>query len=145
MRVYSSPKPTQPERSKSGVANSRPQNLSASGEGPGARRGAVRSGFTVAMAGIIAHRTQAAGVPPCSKSTSGARLYSEALFVPGDALLFGPETRGLPPGVLEQLPRERQLTIPMRAGNRSLNLSNAVALVVYEAWRQTGFAVAPGQ
>ena len=61
------------------------------------------------------------------------------LVQPHDALLFGPETRGLPARVLEQVPRERQLAIPMRAGNRSLNLSNAVALVVYEAWRQNGF------
>lgn len=76
-----------------------------------------------------------------SIETSGARLYSEATFAPGDALLFGPETRGLPPAALESVPRERQLAIPMRAGNRSLNLSNAVALVVYEAWRQNAFAV----
>ena len=59
---------------------------------------------------------------------------------PGDALLFGSETAGLPPEVLAQIPRARQLAIPMRAGNRSLNLSNAVALVVYEAWRQNQFA-----
>ncbi len=72
--------------------------------------------------------------------TGGARTYSEAAFAPGDALLFGPETRGLPPEVLARLPRERQLAIPLRAGNRSLNLSNAVALVVYEAWRQNEFA-----
>ncbi len=74
-----------------------------------------------------------------SIETSGSRPYSEAAFAPGDALLFGSETRGLPPPVLGQIPRERQLAIPMRAGNRSLNLSNAVALVVYEAWRQNGF------
>jgi tRNA (cytidine/uridine-2'-O-)-methyltransferase len=80
-----------------------------------------------------------------SVETSGARLYGEARFTPGDALLFGPETRGLPPGVLARVPRERQLTIPMRAGNRSLNLSNAVALVLYEAWRQNGFAGAGGE
>jgi tRNA (cytidine/uridine-2'-O-)-methyltransferase len=72
--------------------------------------------------------------------TSGARLYSEAAFQPGDALMFGSETRGLPAQVLERIPTERQLAIPMRAGNRSLNLSNAVAVVVYEAWRQNGFA-----
>lgn len=71
--------------------------------------------------------------------TSGARLYSQADFQPGDALIFGSERRGLPPKVLDRVPPERQLTIPMRAGNRSLNLSNAVALVVYEAWRQNGF------
>jgi tRNA (cytidine/uridine-2'-O-)-methyltransferase len=71
--------------------------------------------------------------------TSGPKLYSQADFQPGDALIFGSERRGLPPKVLDRVPTERQLTIPMRAGNRSLNLSNAVALVVYEAWRQNGF------
>jgi len=71
--------------------------------------------------------------------TSGSRIYSEATFQPGDALIFGSETRGLPAQVLERIPTERQLAIPMRAGNRSLNLSNAVALVVYEAWRQNAF------
>jgi tRNA (cytidine/uridine-2'-O-)-methyltransferase len=75
-----------------------------------------------------------------SIETHGTRVYSEAKFRPGDALLFGPETRGLPPQALESIPTERQLVIPMRAGNRSLNLANAVALVVYEAWRQAGFA-----
>ncbi len=74
-----------------------------------------------------------------SIETGGTRAYSEAAFRAGDALLFGPETRGLPPEVLGRLPRERQLAIPMRSGNRSLNLSNAVALVVYEACRQNGF------
>jgi len=71
--------------------------------------------------------------------TSGTQLYSEAEFQPGDALIFGSERRGLPPKILDLVPREQQLRIPMRAGNRSLNLSNAVALVVYEAWRQNGF------
>jgi len=79
-----------------------------------------------------------------SIETGGARAYSEARFERGDALLFGSETRGLPGEVLEQVPRERQLAIPMRAGNRSLNLSNAVAIVVYEAWRQRGFEGATG-
>jgi tRNA (cytidine/uridine-2'-O-)-methyltransferase len=72
--------------------------------------------------------------------TGGGRPYSDAAFKPGDALLFGPETRGLPAPVTAELPRERQLAIPMRPGNRSLNLSNAVALVVYEAWRQNAYA-----
>ena len=54
--------------------------------------------------------------------------------------LFGPETRGLPQALLDSLPPERRLRLPMRPGNRSLNLSNAVAVVVYEAWRQLGFA-----
>ena len=75
-----------------------------------------------------------------SIETSGTRLYSDAGFQPGDALIFGSERRGLPPKVLDLVPPERQLSIPMRAGNRSLNLSNAVALVVYEAWRQNGFS-----
>lgn len=72
--------------------------------------------------------------------TGGTRLYSEAAFAPGDVLMFGPETRGLPAAVLERIPVDRRLYIPMRPGNRSINLSNTVALVVYEAWRQRGFA-----
>jgi tRNA (cytidine/uridine-2'-O-)-methyltransferase len=72
--------------------------------------------------------------------TGGTRIYSDAAFEPGDALLFGPETRGLPAAVMARIPLERQLYIPMRPGNRSINLSNTVALVVYEAWRQQGFA-----
>jgi tRNA (cytidine/uridine-2'-O-)-methyltransferase len=75
-----------------------------------------------------------------SVETGGAHTYSQPRFESGDALLFGSETRGLPGEALERVPRERQLAIPMRSGNRSLNLSNAVAIVVYEAWRQAGFA-----
>jgi tRNA (cytidine/uridine-2'-O-)-methyltransferase len=74
-----------------------------------------------------------------SVETDGTQRYSDANFRPGDALLFGSETRGLPRSVVEEIPPERRLRIPMRAGNRSLNLANAVALVVYEAWRQNGF------
>ena len=73
-------------------------------------------------------------------STRAARRYTEAAFQAGDALLFGPETRGLAPEILESLPPERRLRLPLRPGNRSLNLSNAVAVAVYEAWRQLGFA-----
>lgn len=80
------------------------------------------------------------GARTFSIETSGSRAYSEAAFAPGDALLFGSETRGLPAQLQAEIPRERQLSIPMRAGNRSLNLANAVALVVYEAWRQNGFS-----
>ena len=61
-------------------------------------------------------------------------------FQPGDAFVFGREADGLPEALLEEFPAERRLRIPMRPGNRSLNLSNAVAVVVYEAWRQRGFA-----
>jgi tRNA (cytidine/uridine-2'-O-)-methyltransferase len=71
--------------------------------------------------------------------TGAARRYCDARFEPGDALLFGSEHRGLPGSVLEGIPLERHLSIPMRPANRSLNLSNAVALVIYEAWRQNGF------
>jgi len=65
--------------------------------------------------------------------------YSEVSYEDGDALIFGPETRGLPSSVLEQVPDENKLLIPMREGNRSLNLSNSVAVGLYEAWRQLGF------
>ncbi|MFM2007820.1 MAG: hypothetical protein RLZZ09_3475 [Pseudomonadota bacterium] len=72
-------------------------------------------------------------------STKGSLPYAEAIFSPGDALVFGPETRGLSLDFLETLPEPQRLFIPMMPGNRSLNLSNAVALVLYEAWRQNGF------
>lgn len=71
--------------------------------------------------------------------TSGGRLYTEAAFRAGDAFLFGGETVGLPAGVLAQFAPERLLRLPMLPGNRSVNLSNAAAVVVYEAWRQCGF------
>jgi len=73
-------------------------------------------------------------------STRGATIYTEPEFLAGDAFLFGPETRGLPQEVLDAQPADRRLRLPMREGNRSLNLSNAAAVVVYEAWRQQGFA-----
>jgi tRNA (cytidine/uridine-2'-O-)-methyltransferase len=72
--------------------------------------------------------------------TGGVRRYDELRYVPGDALVFGSERRGLPAEVLAQLPAVQVATLPMLAGNRSLNLSNSVAVVVYEAWRQCGFA-----
>lgn len=72
-------------------------------------------------------------------STRNSRSYAEPRYRSGDAFLFGPETRGLPDAVLETLSPEQRLRLPMRPDNRSLNLSNAVAAVVYEAWRQTGF------
>jgi tRNA (cytidine/uridine-2'-O-)-methyltransferase len=73
-------------------------------------------------------------------STRGTRRYDAPDYGPGDALLFGPETRGLPAEVLESVPPEQRLRLPMRPDNRSLNLSNTVALMVFEAWRQQGFA-----
>ncbi|HXD83409.1 MAG TPA: tRNA (uridine(34)/cytosine(34)/5-carboxymethylaminomethyluridine(34)-2'-O)-methyltransferase TrmL [Rudaea sp.] len=72
-------------------------------------------------------------------STRGRNLYTNVQFDENDAVLFGPETRGLPQDVLDSLPSEQRLRLPMRPDNRSLNLSNAVAVVVYEAWRQMGF------
>ncbi|MDY6957187.1 MAG: tRNA (cytidine(34)-2'-O)-methyltransferase [Pseudomonadota bacterium] len=72
-------------------------------------------------------------------STRGTASLFDGRFEPGDALLFGPESRGLPEGVLATLPQDRILRLPMRPGNRSLNLSNAVAVSVFEAWRQWGF------
>ncbi len=66
--------------------------------------------------------------------------FSQARYQQGDSLLFGPETRGLPPEVLSMLPQERQLRVPMCAGNRSLNLANTVAVASYEAWRQLGYS-----
>ena len=72
-------------------------------------------------------------------TTRGSRVYSEVRFARGDALLFGPESRGLPDEILDSLPPEHRLRIPMAAGSRSLNLSNTVAIAVYEAWRQLGF------
>jgi len=71
--------------------------------------------------------------------TAGHLCYAHFRFSPGDALLFGPETRGLPQAVRERLGRENSLYIPMRPGSRSLNLSNAAAVVAYEAWRQLRF------
>src|SRR5262249_23210258 len=216
-RVYSSPKPTQPESSTIGEAKSRPQKVKRSAGRSAAVPGrvpAAASGVALGMTGIIAQPRRSPAramfhvvlfqpeIPPntgnvirlcantgatlhlvrplgfeltkkavrragldyaelalvrvhpglaaCLEALDGARLfsietggtrpYSEAAFGAGDAFLFGPETRGLPARALALVPRERRLAIPMRARNRSLNLANAVALVVYEAWRQRGFA-----
>jgi tRNA (cytidine/uridine-2'-O-)-methyltransferase len=72
-------------------------------------------------------------------STRGGRRYCDARFESGDALLFGPETRGLPDALLSEVGTDRSLRLPMVSGSRSLNLSNCVAVVVYEALRQQGF------
>ncbi len=73
-------------------------------------------------------------------TTKGQRVYHHVSFEPGDALVFGPETRGLPTYFLDVLPPTHLLRIPMRPDCRSLNLSNAVAVLAYEAWRQLQFA-----
>ena len=72
-------------------------------------------------------------------STRGHTGYHEPSYRHGDALVFGPETRGLPQAMIEALPEEQRLRIPMRPDSRSLNLSNAAAVLVYEAWRQLDF------
>jgi tRNA (cytidine/uridine-2'-O-)-methyltransferase len=72
-------------------------------------------------------------------TTQATRTFDEVAFAPGDALVFGCETSGLPLEVLDTFPPEHRLRIPMRPNVRSLNLSNAVAIAVYEAWRQNGF------
>ncbi len=73
-------------------------------------------------------------------STRGQISYSEVRYQAGDALVFGPETRGLPAAILENIPLAQRLRIPMLPDNRSLNLSNATAVILYEAWRQLGYA-----
>jgi tRNA (cytidine/uridine-2'-O-)-methyltransferase len=73
-------------------------------------------------------------------TTKGARSVYEARFQGGDVLVFGAETSGLPQEVLESFAPAQRLRLPMRPGNRSINLSNAVAVTVFEAWRQLGFA-----
>jgi tRNA (cytidine/uridine-2'-O-)-methyltransferase len=73
-------------------------------------------------------------------TTRAPQRYAAAAFLPGDAFVFGSESRGLPTDVLADIDPGRHLRLPLIPGNRSLNLSNAVAITVYEAWRQHGFA-----
>ena len=84
---------------------------------------------------------EAVGAPRVFAFTTRGRVaHVDVQYADGDALLFGCETSGLPGDVLEALPADRRLRLPMCAGSRSLNLSNTVAVAVYEAWRQLGFA-----
>jgi len=73
-------------------------------------------------------------------TSKGSRLLGTAVFQPGDGFVFGPETRGLSAEILAEFDEDRRLRLPMRPGSRSLNLSNAVAVTVFEAWRQNGYA-----
>ncbi len=73
-------------------------------------------------------------------TTKGPTRYTEVNYTANDMLLFGPETRGLPQTLLQALPDSQRLRIPMRPGSRSMNLANAVSVLVYEAWRQQGFS-----
>lgn len=72
-------------------------------------------------------------------STRGKLRYDQPVFEPGDTFVFGPETRGLPQELLDALPSDQVLRLPMLPSNRSMNLANTIAVVVFEAWRQTGF------
>jgi tRNA (cytidine/uridine-2'-O-)-methyltransferase len=72
-------------------------------------------------------------------TTKARQCYTDAIFQPDDVLLFGPETRGLPESILTSLPEQQRLRLPMLPESRSLNLSNTVAVTLYEAWRQQGF------
>jgi len=72
-------------------------------------------------------------------STRNTVLYTSSRFKPGDAFVFGPETRGLSAELRESVPARQRITVPMVPGNRSLNLANTVSIVIYEAWRQQGF------
>ncbi|MDR3352188.1 MAG: tRNA (uridine(34)/cytosine(34)/5-carboxymethylaminomethyluridine(34)-2'-O)-methyltransferase TrmL [Zoogloeaceae bacterium] len=74
-------------------------------------------------------------------TTKGTRCYADVRYAPGDVFVFGPETRGLPAPLLEAFPAPHRLRLPMLPHNRSLNLSNAVAVTLFEAWRQQGFQV----
>lgn len=73
-------------------------------------------------------------------TTKGKYNYSDVSYQKDDMLIFGPESRGLPIEFIESLPAEQRIRIPMQANSRSLNLSNAVAIILYEAWRQNNFA-----
>lgn len=98
------------------------------------------------LACVSVHRDWAAcaaalgGARRFAFTTRGTTGYASVAYAPGDVLVFGAETRGLPDALLAEFAPERRLRLPMRPGNRSLNLSNAVAVVVFEAWRQQGFA-----
>ena len=72
-------------------------------------------------------------------SARSRRYYSDIKFGSNDSYLFGPESSGIPPAVLDTIPRERHLLIPMKPGNRSLNIANSVSIIAYEAWRQNNF------
>jgi len=97
-------------------------------------------------AGLVVHQDWAAccehlkGKRMFAFSTRATHRHTEPQYREGDALVFGAETRGLPPEIFGSFPAEQRLRLPLRPNNRSLNLSNAVAVAVYEAWRQQGFA-----
>ena len=93
------------------------------------------------LAGALAAITTIEGTAPrvFALSTRGTVRFDLPAYQPGDVFLFGSETAGLPQAVLDDIPEAQRLRLPMRPGNRSLNLSNTVAVVVFEGWRQSGF------
>ena len=96
------------------------------------------------MANVRVHRdweacAQVLGARRFALTTRGTRGYAQVDYQPGDVFVFGPEAAGLSEEFVATFPPDARVRIPMRPGNRSLNLSNAVAVVVYEAWRQNGF------
>lgn len=93
----------------------------------------VHEDWAAARAHLAGHRLFAL-------STRGRHRHDEVRFAAGDVFVFGAETRGLPDSILAEVGAESCLRLPMRPANRSVNLSNAVAVVIYEAWRQAGFA-----
>ncbi len=113
------------------------------------RRSVRRAGLDYSeLADVRTHRTldeclERLSMPRLFVVETGGGVYAQAHYSDGDALLFGPETRGLPATVMQRIPASQHVSIPMQPGNRSLNLSNAVAVVVYEAWRQCGFRQHP--
>ncbi len=102
------------------------------------------------MANVHEHQSYAAllATLPDSRilafSTRGRVRYDTVSYRPDDILLFGCETRGLPDEIIQSLPESQRLCLPMRSGSRSVNLSNTVAVAVFEAWRQAGFAGSAG-
>ncbi|WP_018692072.1 tRNA (cytidine(34)-2'-O)-methyltransferase [Algicola sagamiensis] len=84
--------------------------------------------------------TAMAGKRILACTTKGSRPHDQLTYEQGDVLLFGAETKGLPMEIIESVPQDCRLRIPMQPNSRSLNLSNAVAIISYEAWRQHGFA-----
>ncbi|HEX5126093.1 MAG TPA: tRNA (cytidine(34)-2'-O)-methyltransferase [Rhodocyclaceae bacterium] len=98
------------------------------------------------LAGVTCHadwaacRAALAGQRMFALTTRGSMHYDKVIFMPGDVFVFGSESRGLPDAIRETFAPEMRLRIPMRPNNRSINLSNSVAILVYEAWRQQAFA-----
>jgi tRNA (cytidine/uridine-2'-O-)-methyltransferase len=101
----------------------------------------VHASLGDALAAIAAANASQGSAPPrvFALSTRGRARFDTVQYRAGDVLLFGSETTGLPGDVLDALPEAQRLRLPMRPGNRSLNLSNAIAVTVYEAWRQLGY------